>query len=191
VAGTRAAGLAASFCINLEDPDQPFAVDLRDGPYFLVAETPQSGKTTLLQSWVLALADRHPPERLLLYLVDFCQSGLLGLSDLPHVRAPIADIQGRKTQERKTGYISDGERFAQALAEIETALQQRQAALNEARQKDPGAFRLQAWLDARPTLLMVIDDFEMVDPELPPDAKDLLNVSSDLREVKRGSNLCY
>ena len=169
------AGLAASFCINLEDPDQPFAVDLRDGPYFLVAGTPQSGKTTLLQSWVLALADRHPPERLLLYLVDFRQSGLLGLSDLPHVRAPIADIQGRKTQERKTGYISDGERFAQALAEIETALQQRQAALNEARQKDPGAFRLQAWLDARPTLLMVIDDFEMVDPELPPDAKDLLN----------------
>jgi S-DNA-T family DNA segregation ATPase FtsK/SpoIIIE len=169
------AGLAASFCINLEDPDQPFAVDLRDGPYFLVAGTPQSGKTTLLQSWVLALADRHPPERLLLYLVDFRQSGLLGLSDLPHVRAPIADIQGRKTQERKTGYISDGERFAQALAEIETALQQRQAALNEARQKDPGAFRLQAWLDARPMLLMVIDDFEMVDPELPPDAKDLLN----------------
>jgi S-DNA-T family DNA segregation ATPase FtsK/SpoIIIE len=169
------AGLAASFCINLEDPDQPFAVDLRDGPYFLVAGTPQSGKTTLLQSWVLALADRHPPERLLLYLVDFRQSGLLGLSDLPHVRAPIADIQGRKTQERKTGYISDGERFAQALAEIETALQHRQAALNEARQKDPGAFRLQAWLDARPTLLMVIDDFEMVDPELPPDAKDLLN----------------
>jgi S-DNA-T family DNA segregation ATPase FtsK/SpoIIIE len=169
------AGLAASFCINLEDPDQPFAVDLRDGPYFLVAGTPQSGKTTLLQSWVLALADRHPPERLLLYLVDFRQSGLLRLSDLPHVRAPIADIQGRKTQERKTGYISDGERFAQALAEIETALQQRQAALNEARQKDPGAFRLQAWLDARPTLLMVIDDFEMVDPELPPDAKDLLN----------------
>jgi len=38
---------------------------------------------------------------------------------------------------------------------------------------------------------MVIDDFEMVDPELPPDAKDLLNVSSDLRKVKRGSNLCY
>jgi len=169
------AGLAASFCINLEDPDQPFAVDLRDGPYFLVAGTPQSGKTTLLQSWVLALADRYPPERLLLYLVDFRQSGLLGLSGLPHVRAPVAEARGRKPQERKTGYITDAERFAQALSEIESALQQRQVALNQARQKDPGAFRLQAWLDARPTLLMVLDDFEMVDPELPPDVKDLLN----------------
>ncbi len=169
-------GRSALFAVNLEDPDQPFEVDLRDGPYFLVAGTPQSGKTTLLQSWLLALAERYPPSRLLLYLVDLRQSGLLALSDLPHVRAPVAPRKGRRVAPRETGYITDNDLLAQALAEIDTVLMARQPALEEARRKARGAFRLDDWLDPQPTLLMVIDDLDVFQAEALPTSKDLLSL---------------
>jgi len=169
------AGLASTFAIHLDDPDQPFAVDLRDGPYFLVAGTPQSGKTTLLQSWILSLAERYPPSRLLLYLVDFRRSGLLELSDLPHVTAPLTSLKGRKVQKRDTGYITDEARFGLMLAEVGELMQKRQSALEEARQKARSAFDLHAWLDAQPALLMVIDDFEVFESEVQSGVKDLLN----------------
>ncbi len=169
-------GRSALFAVNLEDPDQPFEVDLRDGPYFLVAGTPQSGKTTLLQSWLLALAERYPPSRLLLYLVDLRQSGLLALSDLPHVQAPVAPQKGRRAAPRETGYITDNDRLAQALAEIDTVLTARQPALEEARKKARGAFRLDDWLNPRPTLLMVIDDLDVFQAEALPASKDLLGL---------------
>jgi len=168
------AGRLALFAVNLEDPDQPFEIDLWDGPYFLVAGTPQSGKTTLVQAWLLALAERYPPSRLLLYLVDLRQSGLLALGDLPHVRAPADPRQGRGAPARETGYITDDDRFAQALAEIETVLMARQPALEEARRTQRGHFRLDAWLDPQPTLLMVIDDLDIFEGEIQPSSKDLL-----------------
>lgn len=168
------AGLTASFAIDLEDPDQPFEVDLRSGPYFLVAGTPQCGKTTLLQSWILSLTERYPPSRLLLYLVDF-RGGMVGLSDLPHVTAPLISPKGRKMQKRDTGYITDEDRFGLALAEIGEIMQERQPILDEARRKAKGAFDLRVWLDVQPTLLMVIDDFEVFESEVQAGAKDLLN----------------
>lgn len=161
-------GRRALFALNLEDPDQPFEVDLRDGPYFLVAGTPQSGKTTLLQSWLLALAERYPPSRLALYLVDLRGSGLLALSDLPHVRVTPG------AGPRNTGYITDDDRFAQALAEIDQTLTARQPALEEARRQARAAFRLDSWLDSQPTLLMVIDDLDVFESEIHPSSKDLL-----------------
>ncbi len=169
------AGRRALFAINLEDPDQPFEVDLRDGPYFLAAGTAGSGRTTLLQSWLLALAERYPPSRLLFYLVDLRQSGLLALSDLPHVRAPVSPKKGGQAAERETGVITDDDRFAQALAEIDAALMVRQPALEEARRQGRGAFRLDAWLDPQPTLLLVIDDLDIFETEIQPASKDLLN----------------
>ena len=171
------AGLTASFAIDLEDPDQPFDVDLRSGPYFLVAGTPQCGKTTLLQSWILSLAERYSPSRLLLYLVDFRRSGMLGLSDLPHVTAPVVSPKGRKMQKRDTGYITDEDRFGLALAEIGEIMQERQSMLDEARKKARGAFNLRVWLDAQSALLMVIDDFDVFESEVQSGVNDLLNAN--------------
>ncbi|MCS6909560.1 MAG: type VII secretion protein EssC [Anaerolineales bacterium] len=66
----------------------PFSVSLsKDGPHFLIFGPPQGGKTTLLLSWLLALAEYHPPESLRLFLCDlgpFPAEGLGLLKDLPH-----------------------------------------------------------------------------------------------------------
>jgi len=65
----------------------PIGVDLAaDGPHFLVTGPPQSGKTTVLHTWLLALAETFPPEMVQFILFDTFKESLGALSDLPHVR---------------------------------------------------------------------------------------------------------
>ena len=66
---------------------------LQDGPHALVAGTTGSGKSELLQAWVLALASRHPPRDLAFLLVDykggatFTQAGRI-----PHCVGLLTDL---------------------------------------------------------------------------------------------------
>jgi S-DNA-T family DNA segregation ATPase FtsK/SpoIIIE len=65
---------------------EPVVVNLvRDGPHFLVAGTGQSGKTTLLLTWVLALATRNVPQDVGFCLICGRRGGLAALAALPHV----------------------------------------------------------------------------------------------------------
>ena len=54
----------------------------------------QSGKTALLQTWLLALAERYPPDCLSFYLLDSRRLGLAPLVGLPHVQG-YADTQAK------------------------------------------------------------------------------------------------
>lgn len=170
-------GITSTFAINLDDPDQTFTIDISEGPYFMVSGTPQSGKTSLLQSWILSLAERYSPSRLLLYLVDFRHSGMLGLSDLPHITAPFVFPKGNNIQKRDIGYITNEDRFGLALAEIAEVMKERQSSLDEARQKAKGAFDLRAWLNTQYAILMVIDDYEVFESEVQSGVKDLLTAN--------------
>lgn len=60
-------------------------VDLvEQGPHFIVSSTPQGGKTTLLLSWSLALAECYSPERVQLVFVSGRRGSLAPLRRLPH-----------------------------------------------------------------------------------------------------------
>jgi S-DNA-T family DNA segregation ATPase FtsK/SpoIIIE len=165
------AGLTASFAIDLEDPDQPFEVDLRSGPYFLIAGTPQCGKTTLLQSWILALCERYSPERLILYLVDF-RRGMVSLSALPHLHTPLTS--GESAAPR---YITDEEQLSKALAEISRHLQQRLQHLEQARSQRSPLFDPRSLLEQWPALWMVIDDYDIFRSDAGQSNHDLLNAN--------------
>lgn len=167
-------GLSAAFALSLEDPDRAFSVDLRQGPYFLVTGAPQSGKSTLLQAWLLALAERYPPTRLLMYLVDYRRTTLFPLSELPHVTSPLQISRDPKASSR-VGYLADDWAFSQALMEIEAEMNHRQDALAQARQQSRTAFDLHAWLDSCPTILLALDDFDLFESETQGNAKELLN----------------
>ncbi|OBB77489.1 type VII secretion protein EccCa [Mycobacterium sp. 852014-52144_SCH5372336] len=52
-----------------------------------IVGAPQSGKSTALQTLVLALAEAHSPEDISLYIIDFGGGALMRLADLPHVGA--------------------------------------------------------------------------------------------------------
>ncbi len=160
--------LAARFALSLDDPDTPFWVPIAHGPYFLVCGTPESGKTTLLQSWVLSLAERRSPSHLLIYLVDFRKGGrvsLGALAALPHVSAPFAQPKGRRGGVRE-GYVTSRESFLRAMEEIGEFMQKRRAAVEEARRRSGAAFDLRHWLSAQPTVLMALDDFEIFDADM-------------------------
>jgi len=65
----------------------PISVDLAaDGPHFLVTGPPQSGKTTVLTTWLLALAEAFPREMVQFVLLDTFKQSLAVLKGLPHVR---------------------------------------------------------------------------------------------------------
>lgn len=117
---------------------EPFAINLQtDGPHFVVTGPPESGKTTLLQTWVLALAERLPPERIQLWLVDGPMGGLAPLKGLPQVSA----------------YVSAVSELEPVLGRLADQIQERK---EQARGNGAGE---RAML---PSMVLVIDDFDAV-----------------------------
>ncbi|WP_166865178.1 FtsK/SpoIIIE domain-containing protein [Salinibacterium sp. ZJ70] len=144
------AGLAAPLGVGV---DSPIVVDLRrDGPHALVAGTTGSGKSELLISWVLALAERHPPESLVFLLVDFKGgSAFAPLDELPHVVGVVSDLD--LTTARR------------AVASLRAELRRREHIL-----ATNGARDIDALPDGvLPRLVVVVDEFAALlalDPEL-------------------------
>ncbi|MDQ1300457.1 MAG: segregation ATPase FtsK/SpoIIIE, family [Chloroflexota bacterium] len=102
----------------------------------------QSGKTSLLQTWLLALATHCPPSQLHLYLVDSRRLGLAPLMDLPHVRA----------------YADSPELAELTIGEVGRLLSERQVAFDAARRKtDTPIGDVQALAQA-PAIVLALDD---------------------------------
>ncbi len=72
----------------------PLTIDLdAHGPHLLVAGTTGSGKSALLETLVLALADRWGPADLSIALIDFKGgAGLRSCMGLPHVAGTLTDL---------------------------------------------------------------------------------------------------
>lgn len=129
--------------LGLEMDDlKPVSIDLNEGPHFLIASPVQGGKTTLLQTWLLALAEVLTPDRLHLYLVDFRSSGLYQLQRLPHVRA----------------WVEDDERFSEVLSDITELLQERRREMDQARRNSGGLFDEKKFLAGYPVLVIALED---------------------------------
>ncbi len=146
-------GLAARFAL---EHGRPVQVDLvADGPHAIVAGTTGSGKSALLTAWVLALAAAHPPDRLVLLLVD--QKGGAAfdpVAQLPHVAGIVTDLDGAGTER--------------AVLSLAAELRRREQVLRDAAVADiagTGEPRLvvvvdefRALLEARPALAAVFTD---------------------------------
>ncbi|UCF61718.1 MAG: hypothetical protein JSV37_03270, partial [Anaerolineaceae bacterium] len=139
-----------------------------DGPTFLVASTsPQSGKTSVLQTWILGLVERFSPERLKLILPDFHSRTLMAFRGLPHTMV----------------YIDSLSTMQATLTQLAEEIENRQQALEDAYEKDPDRFNARDFVNQWPHLLIVIDDYDMFSARAENASKqlgDLMSVAGDL-----------
>jgi S-DNA-T family DNA segregation ATPase FtsK/SpoIIIE len=131
-------GLRAAFALGSGGPVE---VDLVEhGPHAIVGGTTGSGKSELLIAWVVAMAARHPPDRVSFLLVDFKGgSAFAALEALPHTVGVMTDL--------------DEHGALRALESLRAELRHRERALVDAGARDirdvPGM----------PRLVIVVDEF--------------------------------
>ncbi|MDK8434744.1 MULTISPECIES: FtsK/SpoIIIE domain-containing protein [unclassified Brevibacterium] len=112
-----------------------------DGPHALVAGTTGSGKSLLLQTWLLAMALAHPPRRLRFVLIDFKGGATFSpLEDLPHTDSVLDDF--------------DSAAAFRALVSVRAEITRRERLL-----ADHGCSDVLELLDPPPRLVVVIDEF--------------------------------
>ncbi len=116
-----------------------------DGPAFMIAGTSsQSGKTTLLRTWLLGLLGNFTPKELQIILVDFHARSLSSFRRFPHV----------------SDYIGTRAEIDKAVSKLYADIQKRQGLTEKAYKKNPDTFdQLKVNADW-PHILMVIDDYE-------------------------------
>ncbi|MEZ0112317.1 S-DNA-T family DNA segregation ATPase FtsK/SpoIIIE [Catenulispora sp. EB89] len=149
----------------------PHALDLRaDGPHALVGGTTGSGKSELLQSWILAMATAHSPERLTFLLMDYKGgSALSHFERLPHTVGLVTDL--------------DDHQAGRALTSLGAELRWREQVLAGHRAKDLVEMEKRGSRDAPPSLVIVIDEFAALIKELPGFVDGMIDVAQRGRSL--------
>lgn len=150
--------------------DGTLVIDLvRDGPHALVAGMTGSGKSELLTTWLLELAQRTSPGLLHMILVDFKGGAAFNhLSDLPHCVGVLTDLDPSATRR--------------ALASLRAQLGDRKR-----RMADAGCRDLAEFNSCQPAplalLLVVIDEFRALAADHPDLMDQFLHLASQGRSL--------
>jgi S-DNA-T family DNA segregation ATPase FtsK/SpoIIIE len=133
----------------------PIAIDLRSqGPHALVGGTTGSGKSELLQSWILGLAIAHSPQRVNFLLVDYKGgSAFAECTKLPHTVGLVTDLNE---------HLID-----RALKSLSAELKYRERLLHAKGAKDLMDLEKRGEPDCPPVLVIVIDEFAALVQEIP------------------------
>lgn len=128
-------------CAFAEDASGALILDLvRDGPHAVIGGTTGSGKSELLVSWVLAMAERYGPDAVNFLLVDFKGgSSFAALEALPHCAGVITDL--------------DEQAAGRALASLRAELRHRERVMARS------GVRSIEELGDLPRLVIVVDEF--------------------------------
>lgn len=136
----------------------PFQISLNDGPHFIITGAVQSGKTTLLQTWLVALAHRYSVEQVQFYIVSYGDLVLASLQKLPHTQA----------------FIEEEDALRCCLEAIEQELNRRKAELGAARRVADGPVDDSKIAARWPALVLAMDDFDQFQRSAGDDQKALL-----------------
>ena len=147
------------------------SLDLRmDGPHALVGGTTGSGKSELLQTWVLAMAVNHSPQRLNFLLVDYKGgSAFAECADLPHTVGLVTDL--------------DSAGVHRALASLSAELRFREHLLESRKAKDLVSMEKSDPATAPPSLVIVVDEFAALVQEVPEFVDGVVNVAQRGRSL--------
>jgi S-DNA-T family DNA segregation ATPase FtsK/SpoIIIE len=154
-----------------QSASEPLALDLRtDGPHALVGGTTGSGKSELLQTWILAMAAAHSPQRLTFLLVDYKGgSAFRDCVDLPHTVGLVTDL---------SPYL-----VRRALTSLKAELRFRERVLGLHGAKDLVTLEKKGVADAPPSLVIVVDEFAALVNEVPEFVDGVVDVAQRGRSL--------
>jgi S-DNA-T family DNA segregation ATPase FtsK/SpoIIIE len=149
----------------------PHALDLRtDGPHALVGGSTNSGKSELLQSWILSMAATHSPDRLTFLLVDYKGgSAFADCVKLPHTVGLVTDLSPHEVRR--------------ALTSLSAELVHREHLLRTHSAKDLIELEKHGIAGAPPSLVIVVDEFAALVSEVPEFIDGVINVAARGRSL--------
>ena len=146
-------------------------LDLHDkahGPHGLVAGTTGSGKSELLQTYILSISTLYHPYEVAFVIIDFKGGGMVNqFRNLPHLLGAITNI--------------DGKEIDRSLKSIRAELQKRQRLFSEA-----GVNHIDKYIKKYksgevnipiPHLVLIVDEFAELRAEQPDFMKELISAS--------------
>ena len=147
------------------------SLDLHDkahGPHGLVAGTTGSGKSEILQTYILSMATLFHPYEVGFVIIDFKGGGMVNqFKDLPHLLGAITNI--------------DGKEIDRSLKSIKAELQKRQRLFAEADvnhiDKYIRKFKSGEVSTPLPHLILIVDEFAELKAEQPEFMKELISAA--------------
>lgn len=147
------------------------AIDLRSqGPHALVGGTTGSGKSELLQTWVLSLAAAYSPDRVTFLLVDYKGGSAFGeCIALPHCVGLVTDLSPHLVHR--------------ALVSLEAELRYRERTLGSAKVKDLESMERLGLVQTPPSLVIVVDEFAALASDVPEFVDGVVNIAQRGRSL--------
>lgn len=142
--------------------------DKAHGPHGLVAGTTGSGKSEILQTYILSIATLFHPYEIAFLIIDFKGGGMVNqFKDLPHLLGAITNI--------------DGKEIDRSLKSIKAELQKRQRLFAEAEvnhiDKYISKYKSGGTSIPLPHLVVIVDEFAELKAEQPEFMKELISAA--------------
>ncbi|MCQ2540991.1 MAG: type VII secretion protein EssC [Lachnospiraceae bacterium] len=157
--------------LGVKSGDEVVSLDIHEkyhGPHGLVAGTTGSGKSEILQSYILSMASLFHPYEVSFIIIDFKGGGMVNqFKNLPHLNGAITNI--------------DGKQINRSLQSIKAELLKRQRlfAENEVNHIDDyiRKFKSGTVSEPLPHLILIIDEFAELKSEQPDFMKELISAA--------------
>lgn len=150
---------------------QPFVLDISEkyhGPHGLIAGTTGSGKSVMLETYILSLALNYSPKQVQFILIDYKGGGMAdSFRELPHVAGVIDNLQGPRVIDR-------------ALASLKGEIHRRELIFKSVKINNITDYARQYGDEPgmeMPHLIIIVDEFAELKSEQPEFMSELVSAS--------------